>query len=144
VTPEPAVVTTGTGSVSLTTAGTPASENFNTLAQTGTSSTLPTGWYFSEVAGTGTENNLYTAGTGSATGGDTYSFGSAAVPGDRALGQLRSGAVSTTLGASFTNNTGSTLVSLNISYTGEQWRFGAVHTTVADKMDSRSASMRPD
>ena len=128
-----ATVATGTGAVSLTTAGTAATENFNTLAQTGTSSTLPTGWFFSE---TGTaENALYTAGTGTGTGGDTYSFGSTTAPGDRALGQVRSGSNVVTLGAAFTNNTGGALGALTISYTGEQWRFGAVHSTTLEKMD---------
>ena len=63
-------------------------QNFDTLAGTGTSTAVPTGWGFDE---TGTNaNGIYTAGTGSSTAGDTYSFGTS---GDRALGQLRSGAL---------------------------------------------------
>ena len=48
--------------ISLTT-GTTYTQNFDTLASAGTSSTLPDGWVFSE-AGTNA-NATYTAGTGS-------------------------------------------------------------------------------
>src|SRR6185369_6113810 len=53
-------ITTGTGTVSLTSIGTPQTQDFNTLASTGTAnSTLPTGWYFDET-GTGA-NTTYRA-----------------------------------------------------------------------------------
>ncbi|MEQ1644088.1 MAG: IPT/TIG domain-containing protein, partial [Pyrinomonadaceae bacterium] len=108
------------GTVSLTTLGTAYTENFDTLANTGTSSTVPTGWNFTEAGG----NTSYTAGTGSSATGDTYSFGATSAT-DRALGTLRSGSVVTTITATFQNNTGSTITSLNVGYTGEQWRSGA-------------------
>jgi len=59
--------------ISLT-AGTASCENYNTLASSGTSSTLPSGWYFVE---TGTNANVtpITADHGANTGGDTYSYG---------------------------------------------------------------------
>lgn len=117
------------GQISIS-SSTPYTQDFSTLVNTGTSSTLPTGWVLSET-GTGA-NTTYTAGTGSATGGDTYSFGSAAST-DRALGGLQSGSVVPTVGAAFTNNTGSAIISLAISYTGEQWRLGA--TTRVDRLD---------
>lgn len=102
-------------------AGTDLTENFNTLANTGTSSTMPTGWYFSE---TGSGNNTtYTAGTGSSNSGDTYSFGTTA--GDRALGTLLSGSVISTIGTKFINSSGENITSIKVSYTGEQWRLGA-------------------
>ena len=123
---------TGTGSVSLNSVGVASTQNFDTLANTLTSSTLPTGWYFNE---TGTNaNTTYTAGTGSSNTGDTYSFGAAAST-ERALGQLRSGTLISTLGAQFTNNTGAAITSLSISYTGEQWRFGALHSPTPERMD---------
>ena len=50
-------------------------QDFNTLANTGTSSTLPAGWALLEK-GT-SANTSYTAGTGSSNAGDTYSFGAA-------------------------------------------------------------------
>jgi hypothetical protein len=112
----------GLAQVSLTGLGATYTQNFNTLANSGTSSSVPTGWAFAE---TGTNaNSTYAAGTGSGSGGDTYSFGSAAA--DRAFGSLQSGSCIPTLGASFTNNTGSIITSLDIAYTGEQWRCGAV------------------
>lgn len=116
--------------VSLTTLGSPYTQDFNTLAISGTSSTLPGGWELSE-SGTGA-NTTYTAGTGSGTAGDTYSFGSASST-DRAFGGLQSGSVIPTIGASFTNNTGSTITSLAVAYTGEEWRLGA--TGRVDRLD---------
>src|SRR5215217_7152077 len=84
------------GSISLTAINTPASENFTTLALTGTSSAVPNGWDFSE---TGTNaNTTYTAGTGSGTAGDTYSFGAASNT-ERAFGGLQSGSLIPTIGA---------------------------------------------
>lgn len=115
-------------SISLT--GAPYTQDFNTLANTGTSSVLPSGWLLSET-GTGA-NATYSAGTGSATAGDSYSFGAAAST-ERAFGGLQSGSVIPTIGASFVNNTGSTVTSLTITYTGEQWRLGA--TGRVDRMD---------
>jgi hypothetical protein len=109
--------------ISIPALATPVTQDFNTLALSGTSSTLPAGWALSET-GTGA-NATYTAGTGSGTAGDTYSFGSAASS-ERAFGTLQSGSVIPTIGAAFTNNTGSTITSLTISYTGEQWRLGTL------------------
>jgi hypothetical protein len=46
-----ALADTGTGSVSLTTIGSPVTENFNTLSNVAgstTNTTLPTGWYITE------------------------------------------------------------------------------------------------
>jgi hypothetical protein len=66
------------------------SENFSTLANTGTSSTVPAGWAFAETGASA--NALYTAGTGSSNTGDTYSLGLAANT-ERAFGGLQSGSV---------------------------------------------------
>jgi len=105
-------------------------QDFNTLALSGTSSTVPSGWLLSE---TGTNaNTTYTAGTGSGNAGDTYSFGAASNT-ERAFGGLQSGSLVPTIGAAFTNNTGGTITSLAIAYTGEQWRLGATGRT--DKLD---------
>jgi DNA/RNA endonuclease G (NUC1) len=101
-------------------------EDFDTLASAGTSPNTPTGWGFAE---TGTNaNGTYTAGTGSSNSGDTYSFG-AAGSSERALGGLLSGSLVPTIGAHFKNETGGTITSLTISYTGEQWRLGALGTS---------------
>ena len=66
--------TRAAGTVSLTTLGTAYTQDFNTLASSGTANTaVPTGWDFSE-SGTNA-NATYRAGTGSDNTGDTYSFG---------------------------------------------------------------------
>ena len=72
------------------------SQNFDTLAATGTSSTLPDGWVFAESGNNA--NATYSAGTGSGNAGDTYSFG-AANAADRALGTLQSGSLIPVFGA---------------------------------------------
>ncbi|WP_349741535.1 PEP-CTERM sorting domain-containing protein [Roseateles cavernae] len=99
-------------------------QSFDSLATSGTSSALPTGWAFLE---TGTNANAsYAAGTGSDNAGNVYSFGSAGSS-ERALGGLLSGSVTPVFGASFTNQASRAIDSLAISYTGEQWRLGAAN-----------------
>lgn len=124
--------TLAAGTISLTTLGSAYTQDFNTLANSLTSSSVPTGWDFAE-SGTNA-NTTYTAGTGSGTAGDTYSFGAAGST-ERAFGGLQSGSLNPTIGASFTNNTGSTVTSLLISYTGEQWRIGNSSTARDDRLD---------
>ena len=122
---------TGTGSVSLTTIGTAATENFDTLSNTAgstTNTTLPTGWYITETGGGARDNEQYAVDTGASTTGDIYSYGAAAAT-DRALGALRSGTLIPLYGAKFTNNTGATITSLIVSYTGEEWRLGTAART---------------
>ncbi|MGC4080872.1 MAG: ExeM/NucH family extracellular endonuclease [Vicinamibacterales bacterium] len=119
------------GTISLTSLGGTYTQDFNTLATAGTTNTvIPNGWDFVE-AGTNA-NTTYAAGDGSSNGGNTYSFGSGTSV-DRALGGLLSGSLNTTFGASFTNNTGTTITSLTISYTGEEWRLGNAGRT--DRID---------
>lgn len=101
---------------------TPVAEDFDTLAQV-TSSVVPAGWEFSET-GSGA-NTTYGASTGSSSTGNTYSFG-ASGSSDRAFGSLRTSSVATTLGSNVINNTGATITELTISFTGEQWRLGAL------------------
>jgi len=105
-------------------------QDFNTLANSGTSGSLPSGWYFAETGPS--SNTTYTAGTGSGNTGDTYSFG-ATSSSERALGGLRSNSLNPTIGFWVTNNTGSTITSILITYTGEQWRLGA--TGRSDRLD---------
>ncbi len=98
-------------------------QNFDTLASTGaTGSALPAGWQVSENGSNA--NQTYAVGIGSANGGNVYSFGSAGST-ERALGSLTSGNLQPVyFGALFTNELGSVLDSLTVSYTGEQWRRG--------------------
>ena len=116
--------------ISLTALDLGYTQDFDTLANTGTSSTLPAGWEFNE-SGTNA-NTTYTAGTGSSNAGDTYSFGAIAST-ERAFGGLQSGSLIPTIGAIFINNTGATITSLEIAYTGEQWRLGT--TSRSDRID---------
>jgi len=123
----------GGGSVTLAAVGTAYTQDFNALVSSGTSSVLPSGWYLDETGSAAAANGQYTAGTGTGTAGDVYSFG-AAGSSDRALGTLFSGTNTPTIGASFTNNTGQTINEIAISYTGEQWRLGAT-TGRPDRLD---------
>ena len=119
--------------ISLT--GSSYTQDFDTLSNNvsgGSGSVLPTDWTFAET-GTGA-NATYRSGTGSANNGDTYSFGADGST-ERAFGTLRSGSVVPMLGVSFSNDTGATITSLTIGYTGEQWRLGASSRPSADRLD---------
>jgi hypothetical protein len=105
-------------------------ENFDGLANSGTSTILPNGWLLLEAGNNA--NTTYTAGTGSANSGDTYSYGATNAT-DRAFGTLQSGSNNPTIGVAFKNSTQGALTTLTITYTGEQWRLGA--TARPDKLD---------
>lgn len=105
-------------------------ENFDTLALSGTSSVLPAGWELYET-GSGA-NTTYSAGTGSSTTGNTYSFGASGST-DRSLGALRTSSVISTFGTVVTNDTTATVTDLTIEFMGEQWRLGA--TARVDRLD---------
>jgi hypothetical protein len=122
------------GTIPLNTFGNSYTQDFNTLASSGTTNTIvPDGWDFTE---TGTNaNTYYRAGTGSDNTGDTYSFG-ASGNAERAFGGLRSGSLVPLIGAQFTNNTDGIITSLDVAYTGEQWRLGQNTTgRAADRLD---------
>jgi len=112
--------------VSLTTLGSASSQSFNTLSNTAGSTTnnlTITGWFLTESGGGARDNEQYAVDNGASNVGDTYSYGTAAAS-DRAIGGLRSGTLIPVFGSCFTNNTGSTIASLSIAYTGEEWRLG--------------------
>lgn len=72
-------------------------------------------------------------GTGSSNTGSLYSFGSTGAS-DRSLGSVSSGTPGTiTWGVRFVNDTGNTITTLNVAYTGEQWRNGG--NTEAQTLD---------
>jgi hypothetical protein len=106
-------------------------QDFNTLAASGTGTTTPAGWGFEETGANA--NSTYTAGTGSSNAGDTYSFGIANGNTDRAFGTLRSGNLIPFIGAIFTNGLGASITDLAISYAGEQYRLGTAGR--ADRLD---------
>lgn len=117
--------------ISLTTLGAAQTQNFDTLSNVAGSTTNPLtipGWFMTESGGGARDNEQYAVDTGASNTGDTFSYGAAGST-DRALGSLRSGTLIATYGACFTNNTGSTLSSLDIAYTGEQWRLGTAGRT---------------
>lgn len=127
------ITTIGGQTISLT--GTTYTQDFNTLSNTaGTTTnnlTIP-GWFINETGGGARDNEQYAVDAGGSSTGDTYSFGAAATT-ERALGTLRSGTLIPVFGAAFTNNTGLTITTLNISFTGEQWRLG--NTTRNDQLN---------
>ncbi len=127
-------VTGGTGTIRLTGLGITYTQNFDTLAYTTqTTHTLSIeGWYLDETSTNA--NGLYAGGTGSATTGDTYSFGTSGST-ERAFGTLLSNSLTPMIGAQFTNNTGQTITTLSITYTGEQWRLGQSRASPPDRLD---------
>ncbi len=117
-----AVVAAPLQAISLT--GGAYTQNFDTLATSGTTNVLSiTDWYLTESGGGSRDNEQYAADNGSSTTGDTYSYGPTA-DSDRALGGLQSSTLNPVFGAEFINNTGGTITSLDVSYTGEEWRYG--------------------
>ena len=120
--------------ISLTSFGTAYTQDFNALPASGSAtwmnnSTL-VGWYHART-GTGT---TIVANDGSSNAGNLYSYGTGTAI-DRALGSLGTGnaAIGNMFwGVALVNNTGSTITSLDISYTGEQWRNSAA--AAADRL----------
>lgn len=113
--------------VSITTLNVAYTENFDTLVPTGSTtftnnSTIP-GWFHART-GTGT---TIVANNGSSNAGNLYSYGTG-TDAERALGSLGSGnaAIGNLFwGVRLQNNSGATITSLNVTYTGEQWRNSA-------------------
>lgn len=107
--------------VPLTTLGTPYTQDFNTLANSGaanpwTDNTTILGWYSSRTT--------YVADAGSSNTGGLHSYGTGSAA-ERALGSVGSNSSGTIYyGVQFANNTGAQIDSLAVSYTGEQWRNG--------------------
>jgi|CXWL01.1.fsa_nt_gi uncharacterized repeat protein (TIGR01451 family) len=117
--------------VSLTTLGSASTQSFDTLSNTAGSTTnnlTITGWFMTESGGGARDNEQYGVDTGGSNTGDTYSYGAAAAT-DRALGGLQSGTLIPIFGACYTNNTGATIGSLAVAYTGEEWRLGTAART---------------
>ena len=121
--------------ISLTTLGSPYTQDFISLSNTAGSTTnvlAIQGWGLTETGGGARDNEQYAVDNGASATGDTYSYGAGATS-DRALGSLRSGTLISVFGASFINNTGATITSLDISYVGEEWRLGTAART--DQLD---------
>lgn len=73
--------------------------------------------------------NIFTRSAGGTVTGGFFNYGTTSSTTDRALGGIQSSITSTLYyGIRLRNNTGSTIRSLDISYTGEQWRIGGSST----------------
>ena len=120
-------------------------QNFDTLPNTGSftftgtgpfelSAAVPNGvgasdlagWSITKNSGSGA-NVLFKPDTGSSNSGGINSYGASAAT-DRALGSLGSGTFAGRYGVAFVNNTGQTLTTFTVGYTGEQWRNGGSNT----------------
>ena len=121
---------------SIATAGTAVTQNFDGMGTSATA-TLPTGFRVNTTANwnTGTAATTVAAGTtgtgvltGSSAGGTyNYANGVTASSTDRALGFLNTGGFSSPRNIiyAFTNNTGVTVTSINISFDYEKYRSGS-------------------
>jgi len=96
-------------------------QNFNTLANTGnnnpwTNNTTLVGWYSTRT--------VYQASDGTGNTGDLYSFGTTGST-ERALGSINGGSTGNiSYALQLRNLSGGVITSLDISFTGEQWRNG--------------------
>lgn len=116
----------------------PYTQDFNGLSTSSAhqiGGIFSSGWSFYEV-GSGADFTYRAANNYSNSSyNDTYSFGG--ISGginsynERALGVLSSASTTTILGFKFTNNTGSTINSIYIGYTGEVWRLSTTSDSFA-------------
>jgi hypothetical protein len=109
------------GQISITAIGTPYNENFDSMGATGT--TFVTGWTAIRAAGSGAVGATLSlvVDNGTLNSGAVYNLGTTAAT-ERSFGTLASGSTVPAFGASFTNNTGSTVSAISISAVMEQWR----------------------
>ena len=125
------------GPLAVTRVGLPLLQNFDTLSpDSGIASLTPPGWSFNGL--------IYSGGPCPTASGGTYSFGTGSDT-ERAFGTLRAANPAGTIGAAFFNDTGSTIDSFDIAFTGEQWWAGgsgsedflqAAYSTDATSLDS--------
>ena len=110
--------------VSITTVGTPYTQNFDQMPS-GPLSTfhiMPiTGWGIWEK-GTNANDSIRIHNGGS-NAGDTYNFGTDLMT-DRALGSIASGSNLPSFGCQFENATGASIGTINMSFVTEMWRNG--------------------
>jgi hypothetical protein len=134
--------------VSITTLG-PAgayTQNFDGLGTANfslTDNTSITGVYAFRAAGNAVPN-VFSADAGTTANGQFKNYGTAAAA-DRTLGSLSSGTPGTlNYGVRFVNNTGTAIASLQITYTGEQWRDNGNATPQLLTFDYRQAATVTD
>lgn len=100
------------------------SENFDGMGPAGTA--YITGWTAIRAAGTGAVGAELTMAVtdGTANSGNIYNVGTTDAI-ERAFGSLASGSTVPSFGASYTNNTGSSIVQIELDGMMEQWRSGS-------------------
>jgi len=113
--------------VQINALNTALTQNFNSIGNgtlTWTNNSTIAGWYFNAQA-----NGNLTSSNGTTNTGQGYNFGSTGGA-DRAIGYVGSGGNSfTNIGVQLINNTGSTITSLTVGYSGELWRSGGLQPT---------------
>ena len=117
----------GRAQISITALNNPYTENFDGLINTGSGTyvdnTTIAGWTVNSEE-MDSNSDEYFAADGSSNGGEVYSFGTGTNT-DRALGYIGSGGNDFFNAAvTLTNDTGSAIDEITISYVGEQWRSG--------------------
>jgi hypothetical protein len=130
-------------STSISFTGPAYNQNFDTLPNSGVFSftgsgpfDLPTttpgslnGWAFQRLSGT-SANAAFRFGDGSTNNQGVYSYGTAGSA-ERALGTFAGGQLVSSIGSLYVNNSGSTIDTIRITFTGEQWRRGASPNTLS-------------
>ena len=127
------LATSGLAQVSVTTSGVAVTQNFDSM---GSNSAIPAGFKIGPAWNSGTTSVSRGAAGSSGSnvltgtsGGGSYNFGNGdgTSATDRALGFLNSSSFASpqSLTYAFTNNTGSTITALNISFAYEKYRSGS-------------------
>jgi predicted extracellular nuclease len=125
-----AVIVQSAQPLALTAAG--CVESFDGLANGSTAASLPNGAVFDETGTSSLVNSAYGATDGTSNSGDVYSLGATGST-ERAFGSLLSSSLTPTLGLLVRNDSGSTITTLTVGYTLEQWRQGG--TNRFDRLD---------
>lgn len=130
---------------SITTLNSPLTENFNTLATAGTanawSDNSTIGGLYAQFGAVPTNPTVYIADAGTSNTGGIHSHGTGTNT-ERALGSVGSNTTGDIFfGFNLTNNTGTTITSLDVSYIGEQWRNGG--NTAAQQLDFQYQVVTP-
>jgi hypothetical protein len=134
--------------INYTTAGTIASQNFDSLAASGSSNTFNQGTTINGfyafrsylTSGGGSNNSTYAADGGTGNAGNFYSYGTSTQT-ERAWGAIGSTATGTMVyGFAIQNLTGQTLTQFRLDYFGEQWRKGGETVAQTVTFDYRVTS----
>ncbi len=98
---------------------------------TASATVLPAGWGFLESGSNA--NTSLRVDNGSSTTGDTFLYGSTG-SNERAFGSFATGSLTSNYGLQLVNNTGQTITSFTLKYTGEQWKDGSSASAVQNTL----------